>query len=167
MFRRRPELECKCISLQTETKMRAGNNSIETCKAMKDGDGLRIREDLPRVVEQGYESLTQEQKQLLKWVGVFFREPTPGRFMMRIRMPNGFTNSEQLRAIADVSRQLGNKVLDITTRQQMELRGFAIEDVQKIWEKLRSVHLHSLQTGMDNVRNITTNHRISLLCPPE
>ena len=134
--------------------MRAGNNSIETCKAMKDGDGLRIREDLPRVVEQGYESLTQEQKQLLKWVGVFFREPTPGRFMMRIRMPNGFTNSEQLRAIADVSRQLGNKVLDITTRQQMELRGFAIEDVQKIWEKLRSVHLHSLQTGMDNVRNI-------------
>ncbi|PYX92423.1 MAG: hypothetical protein DMG67_06945 [Acidobacteria bacterium] len=134
--------------------MRAGNNSIETCKAMKDGDGLRIREDLPRVVEQGYESLTQEQKQLLKWVGVFFREPTPGRFMMRIRMPNGFTNSEQLRAIADVSRQLGNKVLDITTRQQIELRGFAIENVQKIWEKLRSVHLHSLQTGMDNVRNI-------------
>src|SRR6266849_10232680 len=134
--------------------MRAGNNSIETCKAMKDGDGLRIREDLPRVVEQGYESLTQEQKQLLKWVGVFFREPTPGRFMMRIRMHKGFTNSEQLRAIADVSRQLGNKVLDITTRQQMELRGFAIEDVQKIWEKLRSVHLHSLQTGMDNVRNI-------------
>src|SRR5947209_5126718 len=88
--------------------MRAGNNSIETCKAMKDGDGLRIREDLPRVVEQGYESLTQEQKQLLKWVGVFFREPTPGRFMMRIRMRNGFTHSEQLRANADVSRQDGN-----------------------------------------------------------
>lgn len=134
--------------------MRAGNNSIETCKALKGGDGLRIREDLPRVIEQGYEALTQEQKQLLKWVGVFFREPTPGRFMMRIRMPNGFTNSQQLRAIADVSRQLGNQVLDITTRQQIELRGFTIEDVQQIWEKLRTVDLHSLQTGMDNVRNI-------------
>jgi ferredoxin-nitrite reductase len=137
-----------------EMKMRAGNNSIETCKAIKEGDGLRIREDLPRVVEQGYEALTPEQKQLLKWVGVFFREPTPGRFMMRIRMPNGFTNSRQLRAIADVSRQLGNQVLDITTRQQVELRGFAIENVQTIWEKLRQVDLHSLQTGMDNVRNI-------------
>src|SRR5215471_16206558 len=137
-----------------ESNMRAGNNSIETCKNIKDGDGLRIREDLPRVVEQGYEALTSEQKQLLKWVGVFFREPTPGRFMMRIRMPNGFTNSRQLRAIADVSRQLGNQVLDITTRQQVELRGFAIENVQTIWEKLRQVDLHSLQTGMDNVRNI-------------
>jgi ferredoxin-nitrite reductase len=137
-----------------EKSMRAGKNSIETCKAIKDGDGLRIREDLPRVVEQGYEVLTPEQKQLLKWVGVFFREPTPGRFMMRIRMPNGFTNSRQLRAIAEVSRQLGNQVLDITTRQQVELRGFAIEDVQTIWENLRQVDLHSLQTGMDNVRNI-------------
>lgn len=134
--------------------MRAGKNSIETCKAIKGGDGLRIREDLPQVVEQGYEALTAEQKQLLKWVGVFFREPTPGRFMMRIRMPNGFTNSKQLRAIADVSRHLGNQVLDITTRQQVELRGFAIENIQAIWEKLRRVDLHSLQTGMDNVRNI-------------
>src|SRR5947208_15821967 len=104
--------------------MRAGNNSIETCKAMKDGDGLRIREDLPRVVEQGYESLTQAQKQLSKWAGVFFRERTPGRFMMRIRMPNGFTNSEPLRAIAQVSRQLGNKVSAIATRQQIKRRVF-------------------------------------------
>jgi len=130
------------------------NNSIETCKAAKGGDGLLILEDLPRVIEQGHESLTPEQKHLLKWVGVFFREPTPGRFMMRIRMPNGFTNSKQLRAIADVSRKLGNRVLDITTRQQIELRGFSIESVNQIWEKLRSVDLHSLQTGMDNVRNI-------------
>jgi ferredoxin-nitrite reductase len=41
----------------------------------------------------------------LKWLGVFFRRQTPGRFMMRIRMPNGFTNAEQLRAIADLSRE--------------------------------------------------------------
>ncbi len=134
--------------------MRAGKNSIETCKTSVGGDGLRICEDLPRIIERGYESLTVEQKHLLKWVGVFFREPTPGRFMMRLRMPNGFTNSQQLRAIADVSRQLGDNVVDITTRQQIELRGVAIENIPGIWEKLRSVHLHSLQTGMDNVRNI-------------
>jgi len=87
-------------------------------------------------------------------VGVFFRKPTPGRFMMRIRMPNGFTNSRQLRAIADLSRRLGDCVLDITTRQQIQLRGFSLATVPEIWEKLRGVDLHSLQTGMDNVRNI-------------
>ncbi len=74
--------------------------------------------------------------------------------MMRVRMPNGFTNSRQLRAIADVSRRLGNCVLDITTRQQLQLRGFSLPTLPEIWEKLRGVDLHSLQTGMDNVRNI-------------
>lgn len=134
--------------------MRPGNNAIEAYKATKGGDGLRIREDLPRIIEQGHESLSQADKDLLKWVGVFFRKPTPGQFMMRIRMPNGFATSEGLHAIAELSRRLGNRVLDVTTRQQIELRGFTIETVPEIWEKLRGVNLHSLQTGMDNVRNI-------------
>jgi len=45
-------------------------------------------------------------------------------------------------------------VVDITTRQQIELRGFTLESIPEIWEKLRGVDLHSLQTGIDNVRNI-------------
>jgi ferredoxin-nitrite reductase len=98
--------------------------------------------------------MTAAEKDLLKWVGVFFRKPTPGRFMMRVRMPNGFTDSRQLRAVADLSRRLGDCVLDITTRQQIQLRGFSLPSVPEIWEKLRGVDLHSLQTGMDNVRNI-------------
>jgi ferredoxin-nitrite reductase len=134
--------------------LRPGNNSIEACKAGKGGDGLRIREDLPGIIARGHEAMTTAEKDLLKWVGVFFRRPTPGRFMMRVRMPNGFSNSEQLRTIAEISRRLGNRVIDITTRQQIELRGFTIASVPEIWDKLRGVDLHSLQTGMDNVRNI-------------
>jgi len=134
--------------------VRPGTNAIEACKASKGGDGLRIREDLPTLIEKGHEAMTVAEKDLLKWVGVFFRKPTPGRFMMRIRMPNGFTNSRQLRAIADLSLRLGNCVLDITTRQQIQLRGFPLGSVPAIWEKLRGVDLHSLQTGMDNIRNI-------------
>jgi ferredoxin-nitrite reductase len=134
--------------------MRTGSNAVEATKASVGGDGLRVREQLPRLIGQGYESLTTSEKDLLKWVGVFFRKPTPGKFMMRVRMPNGFTSSSQLRAIADLSRRLGNCVLDITTRQQIQLRGFELGSVAEIWERLRGVDLHSLQTGMDNVRNI-------------
>ncbi|HMK23914.1 MAG TPA: hypothetical protein VK466_16390, partial [Terriglobales bacterium] len=134
--------------------MRPGSNAIEACKAVVGGDGLRIREDLPALIGRGHESLTTTEKDLLKWVGVFFRKPTPGKFMMRVRMPNGFTNSRQLRALADLSQRLGNCVLDITTRQQIQLRGFTLDSVPAIWERLRGVDLHSLQTGMDNVRNI-------------
>ncbi|MCL6507206.1 MAG: hypothetical protein K6T59_09285, partial [Bryobacteraceae bacterium] len=129
-----------------------GSNAVETYKASKGGDGLRIREDLPRFVREGWQSLSAADKELLKWVGVFFRKPTPGAFMMLLRMPNGFTNSCQLRVVAELSRRLGNSVLDITTRQQIQLRGFVIESVPELWARLRVVDLHSLQTGMDNVR---------------
>src|SRR5271169_1108370 len=130
-------------------------NAVEGYKASMDGDGLRILEHLPQIIERGAESLTPAEKELLKWVGVFYRRPTPGKFMMRIRMPNGFVKSKQLRTIAELSRRLGNGVLDITTRQQIELRGFTLDSIPVIWEKLAGVDLGSLQTGIDNVRNIS------------
>jgi len=129
-------------------------NAVEGYKALMDGDGLRILEHLPQIIERGAEVLTPAEKELLKWVGVFYRRPTPGKFMMRIRMPNGFVSREQLRTIAELSRRIGNSVLDITTRQQIELRGFTLDSIPVIWEKLQGVNLGSLQTGIDNVRNI-------------
>src|SRR5246127_5109868 len=134
--------------------MRPGANPIEEYKQTKDGNPLRIQQDLPRLTAEGWEKLSAADKELLKWVGVFHRKPTPGKFMMRIRMPNGFASSDQLRTIAELSRRLGNGVLDITTRQQIELRGFTLDSLPAIWEKLRGVDLRSLQTGIDNVRNI-------------
>ncbi len=134
--------------------MRPGYNPIEEYKQTKHGNPLLIRDDLPRLIAEGWEALSPADKELLKWVGIFFRKPTPGKFMMRIRMPNGFATSAQLAAIADLSKRLGNGTLDITTRQQIELRGYCIESIPEIWERLRGVDLRSLQTGQDNVRNI-------------
>src|SRR5919204_315562 len=134
--------------------MRPGSNPIEEYKQSKDGNPLRIRDDLQRLIDEGWAALSPADKELLKWVGVFFRKPTPGKFMMRIRMPNGFATGAQLAAIADLSSRLGNGAVDITTRQQIELRGYTIESVPEIFEKLRGVDLRTLQTGQDNVRNI-------------
>jgi ferredoxin-nitrite reductase len=147
----------RCITGGTQAGIlppRTSSNVIEGYKAALGGNGLRILEEFPEIARRGVESLTPREKELLKWVGVFFRKPTPGQFMMRIRMANGFTTSQQLRSIAELSGRLGNNVLDITTRQQIQLRGFVLESVPEIWEKLRDVDLHSLQTGIDNVRNI-------------
>jgi ferredoxin-nitrite reductase len=129
-------------------------NAVEGYKASMNGDGLQILDYLPQIIRRGADALTPAEKELLKWVGVFYRRPTPGRFMMRIRMPNGFVRSDQLRTIADLSRRLGNGVLDVTTRQQIELRGFVLDSIPAIWDKLNGVDLRSLQTGIDNVRNI-------------
>ena len=127
-------------------------NKIERLK--QERDGLDVADDVPRFARDGWETIGDADRERLKWLGVFFRRQTPGRFMMRIRMPNGFTNAAQLRAISDLSRDCGTGFVDITTRQQIQLRGFGIGDVPHIWERLQAVELVSLQTGMDNIRNV-------------
>jgi len=127
-------------------------NKIEEYKQEK--DGLDILQDIPRYAAEGWEKITDGDKERLKWAGVFFRRQTPGRFMMRLRVANGFMSATQLRTIGEISNQFGKGFADITTRQQMQLRWFTINDVPEVWNRLRGVNLISLQTGMDNIRGV-------------
>jgi ferredoxin-nitrite reductase len=127
-------------------------NRIEQIKAEK--NGLDIGRDIPRFAEIGWEAIEEPDLERLKWWGVFFRKHTPGYFMVRIRITNGITNAAQLRAIARIANRSGRGFADITTRQQIQLRWITIRDVPAILDELRGAGLVSLQTGMDNIRNI-------------
>jgi nitrite reductase [NAD(P)H] large subunit len=127
-------------------------NRIEEWK--KEKDGLDVVEDLYRYAKEGWEKITEADVQRLKWYGLFLRTPTPGHFMIRVRIPNGLARAEQFRAFADISRRFGKGFADITTRQQIQLRNMRIEHVPEIFELLKSVGLTSLQTGMDSIRNV-------------
>jgi ferredoxin-nitrite reductase len=127
-------------------------NKVEEYKQEK--DGLDVIQDLARYAEAGWESITDGDRERLKWLGVFYRRQTPGYFMMRLRISNGISNSAQFRAIAEIGQDFGKGFVDITTRQQIQLRWFAINQVQEIWDRLERVGLVSLQTGMDNIRNV-------------
>jgi ferredoxin-nitrite reductase len=127
-------------------------NKIEEYK--KEKAGLDILDDIPRYAAEGWEKISDGDKERLKWAGIFFRRQTPGRFMMRLRFANGLMSAPQLRTIGAISRDFGKSFADITTRQQMQLRDFKISDVPEIWRRLRAVDLISLQTGMDNIRGV-------------
>jgi len=127
-------------------------NKIEEIKSER--DGLDVGADIRRFAELGCEAIDDGDRERLKWWGTFFRKHTPGYFMMRIRIPNGITNARQLRAIAGITNQFGRGIADITTRQQMQLRWITIDRVPDILEGLRAVGLVTLQTGMDNIRNV-------------
>ena len=127
-------------------------NKIEEYK--KEKDGLDILSDIARYAADGWETITEGDKERLKWAGVFFRRQTPGHFMMRLRVPNGILSAMQLRTIGEISGEYGKGFADITTRQQVQLRWFTIHDVPEIWERLKAVDLISLQTGMDNIRGV-------------
>lgn len=83
---------------------------------------------------------------------------TPGQFMMRLRVPNGIINSDQLRFYADRVEIYGEGgVVDITTRQNIQLRGVKIEDAPDIIEGLHARNQTSFQSALDNVRNVVGN----------
>jgi ferredoxin-nitrite reductase len=74
--------------------------------------------------------------------------------MMRVRIPNGIATSAQLRELAAITREYGRDVIDVTTRQQLQLRWMTIADVPDILARLHRVGLTSMQTGLDNSRNV-------------
>jgi ferredoxin-nitrite reductase len=130
-------------------------NKFEKLKAEK--DGLAIKDELDHFAQIGWEAMDKtDLEHRLKWVGVFYRPVTPGKFMMRLRIPNGILNGQQMRVLGEVVQRYGDDGnADITTRQNLQLRGIHLEDIPDIFQRLKSVEMTSVQSGMDNVRNIT------------
>lgn len=130
-------------------------NKFEKLKAEK--DGLAVKAELDQFASIGWEAMDEtDREHRLKWMGVFFRPVTPGKFMMRMRLANGIITSDQMRVLGEVVQSYGDDGnADITTRQNIQLRGVRVEDLPDIFNKFQPVGLTSVQSGMDNVRNIT------------
>jgi ferredoxin-nitrite reductase len=135
----------------------AGLNKIEQAKAA--ACGLDLEPRLRELAATGWESLDEATLTIhLKWLGIFFRPVTPGRFMVRLRLPNGWINADQLELLADVVDRCGEEgSADITTRQNLQLRGLLLEDMAPLLLDLHRVGLTSRQSGHDNPRNVTGN----------
>jgi ferredoxin-nitrite reductase len=130
-------------------------NKFEKFKAEK--DGLTVKTQIDEFAQIGWEAMDKNDlEHRLKWLGVFWRPVTPGKFMMRMRLPNGIVTSSQMLTLGEILQRYGDEgTADITTRQNIQLRGIRIEDLPDIFNRLQAVNLTSMQTGMDNVRNVT------------
>merc|ERR1719258_20715 len=77
--------------------------------------------------------------------------------MMRLRIPNGIVKSDTLRLFADTIEPYGDElgVMDITTRQNIQLRGLTLEDGADLTKALHADHnMTSFQSALDNARNV-------------
>ncbi len=133
--------------------MPATPNKVETIKTRK--DGLDVLPDLLRYAAERtpIEEIPPDDLDRMKWYGVFHRKQTPGLFMLRLRTPGGRLNGAQLRTIAALARAFGQGTADITTRQNLQLRGLTLPDIPAVLERLAAAGISSRQSGMDNVRN--------------
>lgn len=136
-------------------------NKVEKLKLEKAGSEMWTEiHELSALLREGktkWEDINLDDMETrLKWAGLFHRRKrTPGRFMMRLKVPNGLLNSEQLRYFASAVRPYGSDgCIDITTRMNIQLRGVILDDASDICNKLYEVGLTSFMSGMDNVRNM-------------
>ena len=131
-------------------------NKIEVLKAAK--DGLDVLPDLHRyaaLAAAGRDpQIPPEDFERLKWYGLFHRKATPGHYMLRMRIPGGVLNAEQLASIGEISNRVGRGTADITTRMNIQLRWLTIADAPWVLQRLAAASLNTQQSGMDNVRNI-------------
>lgn len=141
--------------MTTEADPKIKLNKVEKVKAAK--DGLDVKRELEHFAQIGWEAVDKTDLETrLKWLGIFYRPVTPGKFMLRMRLANGVIDSEQMRVLASAIERYGDQgTADITTRQNIQLRGIHLEDIPEIFTKFKQVGLTSIQSGMDNVRNLT------------
>lgn len=130
-------------------------NSAEAAK--REDDGLNVRARIEHLYsKKGFGWIwPSDLRSRFRWCGLYTQRPeVDGYFMMRIRIPGGVLSSEQTRAIADVSRRFGRDVADVTDRQNIQLHWIRVEDVPRIWERLESVGLSTMEACGDVPRNV-------------
>jgi sulfite reductase (ferredoxin) len=145
-------------------------NAAERFK--KDDAGLNVRDRIVnRYAHLGFDSIDPaDLRGRFRWWGLYTQrrpgieggrtgaledaEIEDSYFMMRVRIPGGQLSSDQLRAVADIAKEYGRDLADITDRQNVQYHWIRIEDVPDIWARLEEVGLSSIQACGDVPRNI-------------
>jgi len=78
-------------------------------------------------------------------------------YMLRVAIPYGVLNTEQLRLLADIARRYDKGYGHFTTRQNIQFNWPKLVDIPDILEHLSTVEMHAIQTSGNCVRNTTTD----------
>ncbi|MGY6626521.1 nitrite/sulfite reductase [Acinetobacter johnsonii] len=99
--------------------------------------------------------LTEEEYRPLRLQnGLYVQRYAP---MLRLAVPYGLMNSVQLRKVAEVAQKYDRGYAHISTRQNIQLNWPQLADVPDILQELATVHMHSIQTSGNCIRNTTTD----------
>ena len=86
--------------------------------------------------------------------GLYVQRVAP---MLRIAVPYGLLSSEQLRALAAITRRYDKGYAHVSTRQNFQINWPRLEDVPDILADLAAVQMHAIQTSGNCIRNTTTD----------
>jgi ferredoxin-nitrite reductase len=131
-------------------------NKTEIRKLQK--DGLKIFDDIPYYAKNGFSSIPKEEWDMFKWAGLYLQKPKEdGYFMMRVTIPSGILTNEQAVTLANIAKDYGRGIYDITTRQSVQFHWLTIEQIPDIFDRLKKVGMSTAGACGDITRNIVGN----------
>lgn len=95
--------------------------------------------------------------------GLYIQRQAP---MLRVAIPYGVLNSQQMRALGDIAREFDRGYGHFTTRQNIQFNWPKLEDVPTMLQRLADVDMHAIQTSGNCVRN-TTSDAFAGIAPDE
>src|SRR3989338_1104220 len=128
-------------------------NNAELIKA-RYGNPFDVLKALERAASQGYESLTEDDLFMCKWLGIYTHRHEQGYFMLRTKQPNGFVTPEQLETVADIAEGQNKGYADISTRQNFQLHWVHVSQAVEILRRLESAGISTLGACGDIARNV-------------
>ena len=79
-------------------------------------------------------------------------------YMLRIAVPYGTLNGQQMRRLAHVARRYDRGYGHFTTRQNLQFNWPKLSDIPDILAELAEVEMHAIQTSGNCIRNVTADH---------
>ncbi|MGH9326704.1 MAG: nitrite/sulfite reductase [Terriglobia bacterium] len=126
-------------------------------------------QEIEEFAQRGFDSIPEAWlKTYFRWWGVYTQGDGAGvlggkggegkavpYFMLRIRIPNGFLRSDQLRVVGQLAEEHARGFGDITVRQNIQLHWITIESLPDVLRRLWQCGLTSMAACGDDTRNIT------------
>jgi ferredoxin-nitrite reductase len=131
-------------------------NHVEIAKMEK--DGLDVVRDIERYAKLGFKAITESDFDRLKWLGLYVQRPkTDEFFMLRIKIPGGILQAKQVKVVAELAKDYGRDLLDITTRQSLQFHWIQARNLPDIFNRLEKVGLTTVAAAGDCPRNIVSS----------
>lgn len=129
-------------------------NFLERLK--RDRPPVAVREELPAMIDRGYEDIPEEDLVRLHWWGLAHDKPKVGTFMVRVKVPGGVLSADQLRGLGRIARDLGRDGVELTTRQGVQLHWVPTDRLPDVLAAVEGIGLSTSGAEGDTVRNVTS-----------
>ena len=100
-------------------------------------DGLAVLADMRRYAADPSLPVAEDDLWRFKWYGIYGQKPAgSGLYMIRIKTPAGRVSADQTERLAGLARRFGRNVVDITTRQAIQLHWLRTQDLPTVIDEI-------------------------------